>query len=200
MRSAHVQWYDDQPPALLEDDSLLAEKGKLAALKPIDPVDEGRMHDRIRAIELLNRRIDAEKFVEGWVEAPCAEATDLRGINRLMLDFYDDPVFVEELFGFVVENAIACARAQIVAGADIIGVADAAASVVGPRVYETFVWSYEKKLVDGIHAAGGRVRLHMCGNTRRILAGIGKLGCGSSIWIILWFCVKRERSWGLTRF
>jgi uroporphyrinogen-III decarboxylase len=45
------------------------------------------------------------------------------------------------------------------------------------RVYETFVWSYEKKLVDGIHAAGGRVRLHICGNTRRILAGIGKPGC-----------------------
>jgi uroporphyrinogen-III decarboxylase len=45
------------------------------------------------------------------------------------------------------------------------------------RLYETFVWSYEKKLVDGIHAAGGRVRLHICGNTRRILAGIGKLGC-----------------------
>jgi MtaA/CmuA family methyltransferase len=174
---AHVQWYEDQPPALPEDESLLAEKGKLAALKPIDPLGEGRMHDRIRAIELLNRRIGAEKCVEGWVEGPCAEAADLRGINRLMLDFYDDPAFVEELFGFVVENAIACARAQIVAGADIIGVGDAAASLVGPRVYETFVWSYEKKLVDGIHAAGGRVRLHICGNTRRILAGIGKLGC-----------------------
>jgi uroporphyrinogen-III decarboxylase len=52
---AHVQWYDDQPPALVEDDSLLAEKGKLAPLKPIDPLGEGRMHDRIRAIELLNR-------------------------------------------------------------------------------------------------------------------------------------------------
>jgi MtaA/CmuA family methyltransferase len=95
----------------------------------------------------------------------------------LMPDFYDDPVFVEELFGFVVENAIACARAQIRAGADIIGVGDAAASLVGPRVYEKFVWPYEKKLVDGIHAADGRVRLHICGNTRRILPGMGKLGC-----------------------
>jgi uroporphyrinogen-III decarboxylase len=84
----------------------------------------------------------------------------------LMLDFYDDPVFVEELFGFVVEDATACARAQIQAGADIIGVGDAAASLVGPRVYEKFVWPYEKKLVDGIHAADGRVRLHICGNTR----------------------------------
>jgi MtaA/CmuA family methyltransferase len=174
---AHLQWYEDQPPALMEEDSLLAEKGRLAMLKPIDPLGGGRMHDRIRAIELLKIRVGAEKFVEGWVEGPCAEAADLRGINRLMLDFYDDPVFVEELFAFVVENAIACAHAQITAGADIIGVGDAAASLVGPRVYEKFVWPYEKKLVDGIHAADGRIRLHICGNTRRILAGMGKLGC-----------------------
>jgi MtaA/CmuA family methyltransferase len=174
---AHVQWYADQPPALMEEVSLLADKGKLAVLKPIDPLGGRRMHDRILAIESLKGRVGAEKFVEGWIEGPCAEAADLRGINRLMLDFHDNPVFAEELFGFVVENAIACARAQIAAGADIIGVGDAAASLVGPRVYDKFVWPYEKELVDGIHAAGGRVRLHICGNTRRILAGMGKLGC-----------------------
>jgi uroporphyrinogen-III decarboxylase len=31
--------------------------------------------------------------------------------------------------------------------------------------------------VDGIHALGARVRLHICGNTRRILDGMGRLGC-----------------------
>jgi MtaA/CmuA family methyltransferase len=59
----------------------------------------------------------------------------------------------------------------------VIGVGDAAASLVGPDIYEEFVWPYEKKLVDGIHALGGKVRLHICGNTRRILEGMGKLGC-----------------------
>ena len=39
------------------------------------------------------------------------------------------------------------------------------------------VWPWEKKLVEAIHANGGRVRLHICGNTRKILDGIGKLGC-----------------------
>ena len=63
------------------------------------------------------------------------------------------------------------------AGADLIGVGDAAASLVGPQIYDEFVWPYEKKLVDGIHALGGKVRLHICGNTRRILEGMGKLGC-----------------------
>jgi len=34
-----------------------------------------------------------------------------------------------------------------------------------------------EKVVDGLHAAAARVRLHICGNTRRILEDIGRLGC-----------------------
>ena len=69
------------------------------------------------------------------------------------------------------------ARAQVEAGADLIGVGDAAASLVGPQIYEEFVRPYEQRLVDGLHAMGTRVRLHICGNIRRILPGIGSLGC-----------------------
>ena len=174
---ANVEWYEDQPPALIESEALLSEKSQLSRLQPLDPRGGGRMHDRIQGIELFRKRIGLEKFVEGWVEGPCAEASDLRGINRLMVDFYDDPAFVRDLFEFLVNNAIDCAKEQIEAGADIIGVGDAAASLVGPKIYEKFVWPFEKQLVDGIHAAGGRVRLHICGNTRKILDGIGKLGC-----------------------
>ena len=54
---------------------------------------------------------------------------------------------------------------------------DAAASLVGPQIYEEFVLPYEQKLVDGLHAMGAKVRLHICGNTRRILGGMGTLGC-----------------------
>ena len=36
---------------------------------------------------------------------------------------------------------------------------------------------YEQKLIDGLHALGTKVRLHICGNTRRILTPIGTLGC-----------------------
>ncbi len=69
------------------------------------------------------------------------------------------------------------ARAQVQAGADLIGIGDAAASLVGPKVYNEFVWPYEKKLVDGVHALGVPVRLHICGNTSRILEGMGRLQC-----------------------
>src|SRR5208282_6301099 len=34
----------------------------------------------------------------------------------------------------------------------------------------------QKKMTDGIHALGARVRLHICGDTRHILDGMGRVG------------------------
>ena len=71
------------------------------------------MHDRVRAAELFREKVGGELLIEGWIEGPCAESADLRGINRLMLDFYDDPAFVRDLFDFVLEMELWFARAQI---------------------------------------------------------------------------------------
>lgn len=174
---ATIGYFPDQPPAIVEDDALLLDKTKLATLKIPDPLGGGRMTDRVRGVALFKQKTGGEKLIEGWIEGPCAEAADLRGINSLMLDFFDDPVFVRDLFEFVIEMELRFARVQVEAGVDIIGLGDAAASLVGPQIYEEFVWPYEKRLVDGLHAMGTRVRLHICGNTRRILGGMGRLGC-----------------------
>ncbi len=174
---ARVEFYEDQPAAIVESDALLADKSKLARLQIPDPNGGGRMHAAILGLELMKRRAGHEKALMGWVEGPCAEGADLRGISTLMLDFFDDPAFVRDLFDFVVELELRYAKAQIDAGADLIGIGDAAASLVGPKLYEEFIWPYEKRLVDGLHALGTRVRLHICGNTSRIYDGIGRLGC-----------------------
>lgn len=172
---AAVEFFPNSPAALIEDQALLAEKSTLLRLAMPSPDSGPRMLNGLRAIDTLKSRIGSENIVEGWIEGPCAEAADLRGINTLMLDFYDDPQFVRDLFEWVVTLELNFARAQIHAGADIIGVGDAAASLVGPQIYEEFVRPFEKKLVDGIHAMGARVRLHICGNTRFALSGMGSL-------------------------
>ena len=174
---AKVEFFPDQPPAIVEDQARLADKTELARLKIPDPLGGGRMTDRVQGVALLQEKVQGDKLVEGWIEGPCAEGADLRGINTLMLDFFDDPAFVRDLFAFVVEMELRFAKAQIEAGADLIGVGDAAASLVGPQIYEEFVWPYEKKLVDALHAMGTKVRLHICGNTRGLLAGMGRLNC-----------------------
>jgi len=172
---AKVEYFDNQPVALVEDQALLADKSRFASLKIPDPLAGGRMYNGIQAVGLLKGRIGKEKIIEGWIEGPIAEAADLRGINTLMLDFYDDPPFVRELFAFVVEMELRFAREQIQAGADLIGIGDAAASLIGPQTYGDFVWPYEKTLIEGIHRMGAKVRLHICGNTRPHLQNMGRL-------------------------
>jgi len=174
---ATIRYFEDQPPAIDEADALLLDKAKLLQLRVPDPHDDGRMNDRVRAVELLSREIGREKLVEGWVEGPCAEGADLRGINNLMIDFFDDPSFVHDLFSFVVEMELNFAKAQVEAGCGLIGVGDAAASLVGPQLYDEFVWPYEKRMVDGLKELGAKVRLHICGNTNALVSGMGRLSC-----------------------
>ena len=174
---AAIVYFENQPPAIDETRARLADKTRLGSLKVPDPLGGGRMHDRVNAIVFLKERAGSEKLVEGWIEGPIAEAADLRGINTLMMDLYEDPDFIRDLFEFVLEMELQFAKAQIQAGADILGMGDAAASLVGPDIYAQYVWPYEKRLVDDIHALGGRVRLHICGHTAPILDGMGRLGC-----------------------
>jgi MtaA/CmuA family methyltransferase len=171
-----VEWFDDQPPALQGDLALIDDKAKLKTLRVPDPNAPGRMSDRVLAVSELAAAAGERLMVEGWVEGPCAMAADLRGMNALMLDFFDDPAFVQELMQFSVAMELRFAEAQVRAGATTLGIGDAAASLIGPKLYRTFVQSWEKELIDGIHALGVPVRLHICGNTRRIAKEMGATG------------------------
>jgi MtaA/CmuA family methyltransferase len=172
-----IEWFEDQPPALCGDDSLLGDKAILRTLKVPDPEAPGRMSDRVRGVRALAARAGSSLAVEGWVEGPCAMAADLRGMSPLMLDFFDDPEFVDDLMDFCVRMETRFAAAQVAAGATLIGVGDAAASLVGPKIYTEFVLGWEQRLVDNIHALVVPVRLHICGNTKRIVKGMGETEC-----------------------
>lgn len=172
---AQVKWFEDQPPTPDPENPLIKEKTDLLKLKMPDPLGGGRMHDRVLGTELLREKVGGELPIIGWIEGPIAEAADMRGINEIMLDLIDDPQFVFDLFEFITPMEIAFAKAQIEAGADIIGLGDAAASLVGPKYYREFVFPYEKRMIDAIHEMGSRVRLHICGNINGLLDDIASL-------------------------
>ncbi len=158
---------------------LLPELEDVTRLKLFDPWESVRMLDRIRAIELFRKEMGNHYPIIGWVEGPLAEASDLRGINNSLLDIIDDES--EELFAELMEKctqqAILCAKAQIEAGADIIGIGDAAASLVSRSLYAEKVLPYEKRIVEAVQQAGAVVKLHICGDINRILEDIKSLRC-----------------------
>lgn len=164
-----VLYYDDEPPANDDHGSLLLDKARLVSLSVLDPSAGRRMSNRLEVVAGLAARAGADLLVEGWVEGPCAEGADLRGLSRLMMDFYDDPDFVRDLLAFTIEQAIRFARAQIDSGAEIIGVGDAASSLVGPSIFEEFIKNHHRSLVKAIHGAGALARLHICGRTAELM-------------------------------
>lgn len=173
---ASIEWFDNQPPAIVESHALIHEKVKLAKLEVPDPLAGPRMSDRVAGAAMLAQRAGATHIVEGWIEGPCAMAADLRGVNTLMLDFYDDPAFVHDLFDFVIEMEVRFAKAQIGAGVTLMGIGDAAASLIGPKLYEQHVYPAECRLIERVRAMGVPVRLHICGNTRRIAGLMSETG------------------------
>jgi uroporphyrinogen-III decarboxylase len=92
------------------------------------------------------------------------------------MDFFDDEVFIGDLMDFITEQEIAFALAQIRAGAQIVGIGDAASSLVGPPLYAAYALPRTRRMIEAIHAAGALVRLHICGITEGLAVSWKELG------------------------
>jgi MtaA/CmuA family methyltransferase len=134
-----------------------------------DPSSCERMNDRLEAVRLYRQKAGRDYPLLGWVEGAFAEACDLGGLQQVMGSLIRDPALVTAMLEICCEQAILFARAQVEAGADFIGIGDAAASLIGPRFYRQFALPYEQKLIAAVHAAGAKVKLHICGNITSIL-------------------------------
>lgn len=155
---------------------LLADPDDLDRLKTPDPATGRRMSDRLEAVRRFRERAGGEVPIMGWVEGALAEAADLRGMTNLLVDVYERPEWVETLLERCAQVAIAFARAQIAAGADIIGLGDAVASQVSPRMYQQFALPYEQRIFAAVHELGGLARLHICGDTTHLLPLMAQSG------------------------
>jgi len=147
---------------------LLTDLGDVAKLKPVNPMDSERMLDRIRAVELFKKHVKGQVPIIGWVEGALAEAADLRDISSVMMDLMLNPEGMTDLFEVIYEQQRLFAKAQIDAGADFIGIGNAAASLVGPDLYKEHCLTYDKRIIEDIHSWGGKAKLHICGNTTAI--------------------------------
>ena len=147
---------------------LLVDEMRIRQLKPLDPGTGKRMSDRLEAVWMFAQQAKGSLPIMGWVEGALAELADIRGVSQTLLDLVDRPGWLEEALDVITQTEIAFGIAQVRAGADIIGMGDSLASQISPRMYREFALPYEKRIIEAIHQAGAKVRLHICGNTTRI--------------------------------
>ena len=168
-----IEYLDDAVPRCGQP---LESSKEIALLDKPDPAHSARMAYTLRTIASYREFGWKTYSITGWVEGPAAEASDLRGVSRFMIDLIDDEPFARDLMDLCTNVAVDFARAQIGAGADTIGVGDAVVSQISPAMYERLVAPFQKRLFDRIHEAGGLVRLHICGDINAhlpIIAGLG---------------------------
>lgn len=171
---ANVIYQEDDLPVCKE--RLLHGPEDFEKLKRWNPLESVRMLDRIRAVALLKKTAGKEYPVLGWVEGALAEFSDLVNISEALAMLYEEPEFVQACLEVITEQAIDCSMAQIEAGADIIGIGDACASLIGRELYCEFALPYEKRIVDAVHKAGAKVKLHICGNITHLLPDLMEVG------------------------
>jgi MtaA/CmuA family methyltransferase len=148
----------------------------LAKLKTVAPADGRRMSDRLDAVRALAEEAGQERVVMGWVEGALALACDLRGDTALMMDLHDRPEWVDALLELLVDQQVDFAREQVAAGAYMIGLGDAIASLVSPKQYRRFALPYEQRIFAAVKDAGAIPRLHICGNTSHLVADMARSG------------------------
>ncbi len=157
-------------------EALLRSPQNAARLRVFDIENAERPRQRIESIAAMATEVGQTHSVLGWVEGPIAEYADLRGVENTFLDLIDNPGMYIEAAKAITSNAIRFARAQIDAGADMIGIGDAVASLINPQMYEQYVLGFERELIDAIHEAGAATKLHVCGNIANIVGLMAQTG------------------------
>lgn len=175
--SAYGMEFDYPPDGVGKPKDVLIKKTEdVSLIKPFDIINAERPKQRIESVKKLAAEVGRTHSVLGWVEGPIAEYGDLRGVEATMMDLIDKPQMFVEAGETIIENEIKFALAQIGAGADMIGIGDAAASLVTPDMYADLVLPLETKLIDAIHEAGAAVKLHICGNISNLVQFMPKSG------------------------
>lgn len=171
---AFVEFAEDDLPICRE--ILLRTPEDLDKIKSWNPEESVRMLDRIRAVEYYRINMGEQYPVLGWVEGALAEFADLAHLQEMMIYLVEEPEFAHEVLERLTEQQIACAKAQIRAGADVIGIGDACASLINSAMYREFALPYERRMVEAIQGEGALVKLHICGNISHLLGDVRQTG------------------------
>lgn len=131
----------------------------------------------LEAMKIARDEIGHEVPVTGALTGPFTNATFLVGADRIARLTVRAPAIVHRLCELSLEADLRLADAMLDLGCTpSLTDAMSSCSVIGPRAFREFSLPYLARLVEHVHRRGGRVTLHVCGQTRPIWEALAEAG------------------------
>jgi uroporphyrinogen decarboxylase len=160
-----------------DDDPFLLEPPRVSKLEPADPNKDGRMPVVLEATRRLKKLLDDEAPILTSLKGPFSLASFLHGIDKFLEDLLTDPGRAHEFLRIATDNQVAYADAIVKAGGiPFVGDPVASGSLVSPEMFREFARPYLEQLIRSIHESGAKAGLHICGETKRLLADMTATG------------------------
>jgi uroporphyrinogen decarboxylase len=132
--------------------------------------------------DAVTRTVDAigeEAFVLATLRGPLLIASQLCGVEPLLISLVTQPDAVARVLDFTVDLAYQLGVWLLDSGADglVLGEATCSPNFISPRLYRMLVQPHHERLMSKLRAAGwATVGLHICGNIVPILEDVIRTG------------------------
>lgn len=107
-------------------------------------------------------------------------AWTLRGMENLMMDFYENPEFVHELLTAIADYNIAQIKKALTYDIDSIHFGDDWGQQVGlqmgPKIWHEFIFPQLKRMYSVVKEAGKHVSIHSCGDVDEVFDDLIDIG------------------------
>ena len=170
--SEHTSWITER---LVKDKSDVDVIGEFVPAPLCDVAEVNRRADAYGERGLVRGAIlsfDVYGQSGCWQDAAC-----LYGIEKLILETFDDPGWVHAFLKILFERKKAFVRSMAGARFDLVehGGGDASSTVISPKIFDEFVAPYDAELTRIAHEAGQRVVYHTCGGMMPLLERIADM-------------------------
>jgi MtaA/CmuA family methyltransferase len=136
-------------------------------------LDAGRISEVAGAAERLLRRHPYQPVI-GSLTGPVSTAASLVDPMQFLKELRKERESAHRVLEYVSNFLIAYARILVDSGATAICIGDPTATgeILGPRMFDEYAVTYLNKVIDGIHAAGVPVLVHICGEMKAVKSSI----------------------------
>jgi len=115
--------------------------------------------------------------VIGNLTGPISTAASIVDPVTFLKELRKDRDNSHQVLEYVCDLLVAFAGKLLDAGVTLISIGDPTATgeILGPKMFEEFAIRYLNKVIDGIHALGAPVIVHICGNIKMVRSSIPRI-------------------------